>query len=76
MQLELSGARCLERIANGLLIHVIVVSVHEPSQAGNGGIQLNVLAGAVREELGDEEGLRQEALNLPSSVHDVAVLFG
>ena len=72
-RLELAG--CLERrhVANqveGLLIHVIVVSVCEPSQAGDGGIQLHVLAWAVGEELGYEEGLRQEALNLPSSVHD------
>ena len=37
----------------GLLIHVVVVTVSEASQAGNRGVQLHVLSGAVSEELGD-----------------------
>jgi hypothetical protein len=34
------------------------------------------LPGAVGEELGDEERLRQESLNLARSVHHQTVLFG
>ena len=64
---------CLERrhITNqveGLLIHVVVVTFCEASQAGDRGVQLHVLSWAVGEELGDEERLRQEPLHLTSPV--------
>ena len=50
---------CLERrhITNqveGLLIHVVVVTFCEASQAGDRGVQLHVLSWAVGEELGNE----------------------
>ncbi len=60
----------------GLLFPLVIHTIYEACQSRDRCLELHVLAGAVGEELRDEERLRQESLNLTGTVHYQAVLFG
>src|SRR5207245_6800594 len=53
----------------GLLRQVVVLSVEDFAEAADGLLQRHVLSGPVGKHLGDEERLRQEALDLSGPGH-------
>src|SRR6476620_8123221 len=61
-------------VVEGLLGQVVVLAVQNLAEAAHRLLAGDVLAGQAREDLGDEEGLREEALHLPGARHGQLVV--